>query len=151
MWNHSQDTAKILLLEDTEDDAFLFKHALKQAGVPSQMKHLVDGGEALEFFASLKDSSANDRPDIIFLDLKLPKYSGFEILEWVQVQNFQPPLKITVLSGSDHPSDISTARKLGVTDYVVKPISAEELKRRLLGSLSSRTDQSAGLVNQPCQ
>ena len=139
---------QILLVEDTEDDAFFFRHSLGQTGVLNDLTHVVDGGEALEFLAMVK-ARPELRPDIIFLDLKLPKYSGFEILTWIESQKFEPPLRITVLSGSDHPGDIASARDLGVSDYVVKPISAAELKRRLLNAIPQE-DQTVDALNQPC-
>ena len=62
--------------------------------------------------------------------------SGFEVLEWITRHTFDPPLRISVLSGSDQVADMERARELGVGDYIVKPISSEDLMVRLNRVLS---------------
>jgi DNA-binding response OmpR family regulator len=125
---HTEKT-KILLVEDSEDDAFFFDLALRKIEWPSERVHVIDGGQAVDY---LETSAKSEKPpDIVFLDLKLPVLTGFEVLEWIGGQHFQPPLHVVILSGSDHHADIVRARELGATDYLVKPVSNEELKKRL--------------------
>src|SRR5439155_12163019 len=120
---------RILLVEDSEDDAFFFDLALQKSAWPCDRFHVIDGGQAVDYLeASWKTAKA---PDMIFLDLKLPVLTGFEVLQWIVEQNFQPRLHVVILSGSDHQADIVRARELGATDYLVKPVSPEELKKRL--------------------
>ena len=126
---HIRPKLKILLVEDSEDDAFFFDLALKKSGWSCDRVHIIDGGQAVDY---LKESCNSDSiPDLVFLDLKLPVLTGFEVLEWISAENLLPQLHVVILSGSDHQSDIVRARELGATDYLVKPVSSEELKKRL--------------------
>lgn len=138
----------ILLVEDSEDDAFFFCHALQATRLAANVTHLPGGAEAIDFFKELQQGE-KPRPDHIFLDLKLPVYSGFDILQWLRERSMLQSLRISILSGSDHPSDLSTARDFGITDYLVKPLSPDDLKRRLgaggkgIGSSSSASVQTS--------
>jgi DNA-binding response OmpR family regulator len=125
------EKTKILLVEDSEDDAFFFNLALERSGSPCNRDHVVDGAQAIEYIEQAWKTAAV--PDMIFLDLKLPILTGFEVLEWIGQQDFHPRLNVVILSGSDHQGDIVRARELGANDYLVKPVSAEELKKRLDG------------------
>jgi DNA-binding response OmpR family regulator len=126
------NTLNVLLVEDTEDDAFFFRLTLKRTGVPCLLTHVEDGGKAIDYLGEVRlGKPGTPVPDFIFLDLKMPGLNGFDVLEWIVEQRFDPPLKIAVLSGSDHEVDINQARSLGVSDYIVKPISVEELEKRL--------------------
>ena len=121
---------RVLLVEDSEDDAFFFRWTLQKCGVSCELVHVVDGGAAL---SHLKDvlNGRIARPDLVFLDLKLPMYSGFDVLTWIKAQHFDPPLTVFILSGSEHASDVARARELVAAGYFVKPISAQQLLRQL--------------------
>jgi len=124
-----KEKLRILLVEDSEDDAFFFDLALQKSGWLCARDHVIDGGQAVDYLeASYKSATA---PDLVFLDLKLPVLTGFEVLQWIATQDFEPRLHVVILSGSDHQADIVRARELGATDYLVKPVSPEELKKRL--------------------
>ena len=109
---------KILLVEDSEDDVFFFQRSLKKTGIPCDCVHVWNGGAATSY---LKENQ--DLPHLVFLDLKIPVLTGFEVLKWIQAQPFKDRLDVIVLSGSDDPRDISSAREFGVNDYLVKPVS----------------------------
>jgi DNA-binding response OmpR family regulator len=136
----------VLLVEDSEDDAFFFRHALKKAGLACALFHAKDGAEALSYLkaalASATDA-AHPWPDLVFLDLKLPTFSGFEILKWIREQTLPKPLDVTVLSGSEHASDIARATQLGATEYFVKPVAAEQLRLRFARWTESRSAHCA--------
>jgi DNA-binding response OmpR family regulator len=117
---------KILLVEDSEDDAFFFRRSLKKTGIPCECVHVWNGGAATSYLQENQDLS-----HLVFLDLKIPVLTGFEVLKWIQDQSFKDRLEIVVLSGSDDPRDISAAREFGVSDYLVKPVSVQDLTRRL--------------------
>jgi DNA-binding response OmpR family regulator len=125
---------RILLVEDSEDDVFFFELALRKSGWTCDYTHVIDGGQAIEYLETL--TKGGTAPDLVFLDLKLPVFNGFEVLQWIGSKNFQPAIPVVILSGSDHHADIRLARELGAIDYMVKPISAEDLKKRL-GTLSA--------------
>ncbi|MFN7141751.1 MAG: response regulator, partial [Limisphaerales bacterium] len=62
----------------------------------------------------------------------LPLMNGFDVLRWVKQQQFSSPLNVIILSGSPHDKDRTLAFELGARDYLVKPVDAETLKKRLL-------------------
>ena len=117
---------KILLVEDSEDDVFFFLRSLKKTGIPCECVHVWNGGAATSYLHENQDLS-----HLVFLDLKIPVLTGFEVLKWIQGQSFKDRLEIIVLSGSDDPRDVSAAREFGVTDYLVKPVSVEDLTRNI--------------------
>jgi DNA-binding response OmpR family regulator len=130
----SEQMKNILLVEDSEEDAFFFKRALAKSGVSAELLLASDGKAAISL---LSDSAVRSRLDTVFLDLKLPYFSGFDILNWIRSQNFDPRLCVIVLSGSDQQSDKAHAYELGADDYVVKPISPTSL-RELLSTLCEK-------------
>jgi CheY-like chemotaxis protein len=115
----------ILLVEDSEDDAFFFQRALKKLGFPGTCVHLANGQAAIDFL--LRARVEGNLPDLIFLDLKMPGVNGFEFLEWLNKQSFDPALRVVVLSGSDHAADMQLSRELGAREYVVKPMMPDQL------------------------
>lgn len=120
----------VLLVEDSDDDAFFFERALRSAGIPGQLTRVADGGAAVEYLERVSAESKDlSRTHVLFLDLKLPVLSGFDVLKWIKDKNLS--IEVFVLSGSDLDSDIEAATRLGASDYLVKPISAAELTRRL--------------------
>ena len=70
-------------------------------------------------------------PILVFLDLKMPVTSGFEVLQWLKGAGINPPLYVIVLSGSNDHADRLRAKTLGASDYMVKPICPDVLKSRL--------------------
>lgn len=128
----SSETSKpsVLLVEDSPDDAYFFQRALARARVPCSVKHVLNGREAVDLLAAASASGAQ-LPDLIFLDLKMPVMSGFDVLEWLQKQPFAAKLRVFVLSGSNQQYDRERAQSFGASDYLVKPISSEELAGRL--------------------
>lgn len=128
--------AHLLLVEDSEDDAFFFRWTLRKCGVPCEVVHLTDGAAAV---AHLREVAAGEaaRPDVVFLDLKLPRLNGFDVLHWAAEHPLEPPLRIVVLSGSEHVSDVARAGELGAAAYLVKPLSAAQLTEQLTAGPSA--------------
>src|SRR5436190_317609 len=125
----------ILLVEDTDDDVFFFNRAWQKAGGPGRLVALPNGKDLLDYLSregKFSDPQLFPWPDIVFLDLKMPMVSGFDVLKWVRQQNFTTPFQVVVLSGSSQEEDIHMATELGAADYLVKPIDQDDLKRRLL-------------------
>ncbi len=120
----------VLLVEDSDDDAFFFERSLKNAGIPGQLIRVADGGAAVEYLERASAASKDLlQTHVVFLDLKLPVLSGFEVLRWIRERSLS--VEVLVLSGSDLDLDIEAATRLGASDYLVKPISAAELRKRL--------------------
>jgi two-component system response regulator len=120
----------LLLVEDLHDDVFFFNLALKRAGLNATLHVAVDGTEAVDYLTNkgkFSDPALCPRPDIIFLDLKMPNMNGFEVLEWIRNNPVEPPLKVVILTGSEEPADKIRAQKLGAMAYLIKPPSPAKL------------------------
>jgi DNA-binding response OmpR family regulator len=122
----------ILLVEDSEDDAFFFRWTLEKCGFPCEIVHAVDGAAAIRHLQEVL-AGTMPFPDLVFLDLKIPTFTGFEVLTWIREHHFEPALDVSVLSGSEHACDIQRAHALGATSYYVKPLSVEQLRARFHG------------------
>jgi two-component system response regulator len=124
----------ILLVEDNEYDLFLTKRALADLGVAHRLVIASDGAEALKcLFDQIGDSHLRDSglPDLVILDLKLPKIDGLKVLEKIRSNEKTRPLPVLVMTSSDEETDISAARKLGATSYNIKPVDSGKFARMI--------------------
>jgi CheY-like chemotaxis protein len=116
----------LLLAEDYEDDIFLFRHALSKAGINAPVQVVTNGQKAVDYLsgaAEYADRSSFPIPAIVFLDLKLPLLSGFEVLVWMKGQPTLAGIPVVILTGSSEERDKQRARELGVKGYYVKPLA----------------------------
>jgi two-component system response regulator len=116
---------EILLVEDNMNDAELAIRALKKSNLANQLFHARDGEEALQFlFAEGKfsDRETRDNPKVIFLDLKMPKINGIEVLKRIKSDDRTRHIPVVVLTSSSEDPDIKTCYDLGANSYVVKPV-----------------------------
>lgn len=136
----------ILLVEDSDDDAFFFRYELNRACINCHLTHLTDGRACLTYLQAALASTPDGPawPHAIFLDLKLPEFNGFEILRWIADRRPDALPSIYVLSGSEQQSDMSRALALGAAEYLVKPVSSLQLRERLL-----RVAPLADVISQP--
>src|SRR6266576_3321459 len=105
----------ILFAEDDADDALLFRIAIKKAGIPNPIAHVVDGEEAINYLRGTviySDRIEFPVPSVLITDLKMPKISGFDLLAWVQSQPQFNSLPTIVLSGSAQQIDRDRALAL---------------------------------------
>ncbi len=119
----------VLVVEDNEDDLYLIRMACKRAGIPHQLQSVSDGQEAIDYLAgtgSYMDRTAYPLPNLVFLDIKLPKRNGHEVLKWIRKEGRFKNLPVVVLTSSAQQSDISMAYELGVTSYLRKMTSPAE-------------------------
>jgi CheY-like chemotaxis protein len=121
----------VLLVEDSDDDAFFFRHTLQKSGVNCGLHHVTNGAEAIDFLRGASGSDSQALPLAIFLDLKMPVLNGFEVLEWMRTQTLPAGMQVIVLSGSEHREDKERAMRLGAPDYLVKPVKVSDLHRFL--------------------
>ena len=117
----------ILLVEDNKDDEFLMLRALRKAGVDAEVHVAADGVEALDFLLGPDGAGAKRLPDLVILDLKMPRLSGHEVLARLQEDATGRLIPVVVLTSSDDASDIRKAYELGANSYVRKPSHATEL------------------------
>ena len=102
------DLKQVLLVEDSEDDAFFFERTLEKTGLPCCLVRAIHGGEAIDYLQVACSSESQERivPEVIFLDLKMPVLNGFQVLKWIGEQHFRPALNVAILSGSDQETDL---------------------------------------------
>jgi len=111
----------ILLVEDNPNDAELTQRALRKNEVVPVLSIARDGAEALEYLLN-----SRSKPKVIFLDLKLPKIDGIEVLRRVRADDRTKSIPVVVLTSSQEERDIAECYKLGVNSYVVKPVEFDE-------------------------
>jgi CheY-like chemotaxis protein len=111
----------ILLVEDNAADVALTVAAFRDAIVHSQIHVVKDGEEAMAFLKRTAPHTQVPRPDLVLLDLNLPKMDGFEVLEAMRSDPKLKNIPVIVMSGSDRQEDQARAYKLQVTAYLVKP------------------------------
>ncbi len=116
---------QILLVEDNKSDAELTIRALKKNNLANELTHVRDGAEALDFiFAQGRyfDRKIDDIPNVIILDLKMPKVNGIEVLRRIKSDERTKKIPVVMLTSSKEDPDIEECYRLGVNSYVVKPV-----------------------------
>jgi two-component system, response regulator len=130
----SEQPIIILLVEDSPDDVFFFLRAAGKSGISTVAHVAVDGLEAMDYLLNkgrFADVAAYPTPRIIFLDLKLPHVNGLEVLEWMRRHAECPRVPVVVLTSSSQSEDQEKAEALGVTLYLIKPPTSEQLRQIL--------------------
>lgn len=120
----------VLLVEDNPRDARLIQRAMEKARMLNAVQVQSDGEAAIEYLAGTPPYDDRDRyplPELVLLDLKLPRKNGFEVLEWLRAQPGLKRLPVVVLTSSDETPDVSRAYDLGANSYLVKPVESEAL------------------------
>jgi len=123
-----ENAVKILLVEDQKSDAMLIKRALLKGGILNQVIVLRDGEQALAYLkaeGNYADREVYPLPDMILLDLKMPKVGGLEVLrELKQIEGLKR-IPVIVLTSSALSADVNAAYDLGANSYLVKPVKSE--------------------------
>jgi CheY-like chemotaxis protein len=123
----------ILWVEDDRDDAFLIGRAIRKAGL-DQPNLVTDGREAVEYLSGTGpygDRDAHPWPSLILLDLKLPKMSGFEVLQWVRINPACRRIPVIMFTSSREKVDVDRAYELGANAYLLKSVDHEDLVEAL--------------------
>jgi chemotaxis family two-component system response regulator Rcp1 len=117
---------EILLVEDNPGDVRLTKEALKDAKVRNTLHVAMDGVEALAFLRKQGKYAAVPRPDLILLDLNLPKKNGREVLEDIKNDDALRHIPVVILTTSQAERDIAESYRLHANAYVTKPVDLEQ-------------------------
>lgn len=126
--NHGEPL--VLLVEDNPDDALMVRRALRKSGLAARLLVLEHGDAAVEYLAgqhAYADRLAHPLPDVMLLDLKLPRRSGHEVLQWVRAQPAFDALPIVVLTSSSEDEDVRRAYRHRANSYLRKPVTFEHL------------------------
>jgi two-component system, response regulator len=118
-------SAYILLVEDNPDDVELTKRAFAKNNMTSEVVVLYDGVQACEFLFE-SDRGGRGYPQIILLDLKLPKLTGLEVLERIRCDERTHLIPTVILTSSKEDVDRSEGYRLGANSYVRKPVDFNE-------------------------
>ncbi|MBU2496267.1 MAG: response regulator [Candidatus Omnitrophica bacterium] len=115
---------RILLVEDNPDDIELTLRVFRKYHIINQIIVARDGEEALEhLFNSRKGIPEEERPDLILLDLKLPKVDGLEVLRQIKSHPRTQPIPVVILTSSKEEDDLIKSYQLGVNSYIRKPVN----------------------------
>jgi len=118
-----------LLVEDNSDDELLTIRALKKNNIANDIVVKRDGVEALDYLfgtGSNEDMGTNDLPQLILLDLKLPKLDGLEVLKRIRGSEFTKLIPIVVLTTSNEQQDIMKSYEDGANSYIRKPVDFDQ-------------------------
>lgn len=119
----------ILLVEDNPDDEALTIRALRKAHVSNEVIVARDGAEALDFLfaeGSYQGRNTNIQPQIVLLDLKLPKIDGLQVLERIRADKRTELIPVVILTTSKEEKDLISGYSLGANSYVAKPVDFVE-------------------------
>lgn len=127
----AHDPIEILLVEDNPADARLTREGLEQAELDHRLHIVEDGHEALAFLRRDGEHSDAPRPDLVLLDLNLPRVNGHEVLRQVKDDPTLTEIPIVILSTSDDPDDIRTSYEYHASSYVTKPVDYDVFMERV--------------------
>ncbi len=144
------DAAPILVADDDADDVLLLRRAFRKANLPNPVHVVNDGESAIAYLSGegrYGDRDDHPMPVLLLLDLKMPRKTGFEVLEWIRAQPRLRRLRVVVLSSSKQASDVDHAHELGANSYLVKPVVFDELVTlaRTLGAYWMDLDEPPGI------
>ncbi|HTA31545.1 MAG TPA: response regulator [Candidatus Cybelea sp.] len=128
---HDRNQTTVLLVEDDLNDIFLVKRAFKRANLSNPLQVVTDGVEAVQYLIGegrYTDRRAYPMPHLIVMDLKMPRKSGLEVLEWLKKDGIMKRIPVVIVSSCDNPVDINRAYELGANAYMVKPVNFQSVE-----------------------
>jgi len=140
------DAETLLLVEDNDDDVFIFKRAYRQAQIPNPLQVVQDGEEASDYLfgrGRFADRAQYPLPGLVLLDLKLPLKGGLEVLQELRERPEAAELCVVVLTSSAEERDIARARALRAHAYLVKPPSPAMLTETFAAVRARRAGPAA--------
>lgn len=116
----------ILVAEDDETDVLFLRRAFKQVELNNHLDVVPDGFEAIEFLQRRKQQSEQRLPALVILDLKMPRRTGLQVLQWMREQPIIRAVPVLIFTSSSNQSDIESAYDAGANAFLVKPPSVGE-------------------------
>jgi two-component system, response regulator len=138
---------QILLVEDNDDDVQLTLRAFRKSDLVSTVTVVRDGVEALDYLLATGEYASRNpdvMPDLVLLDIKLPRVDGVQVLERLRSHPRTRLIPIVILTSSAEPKDLLTCYTLGANSYVRKPIDFQQFTNALhqIGSYWLQTNQA---------
>jgi len=121
-----QQPVEVLIVEDNDADVHLTATALRDARIANDIHVVGNGEDAIAFLKREGAYVSALRPDLILLDLNLPKKDGFQVLEELRADADLKTIPVIVVSGSDRQQDIARAYDLNIAAYLVKPTNVDD-------------------------
>ena len=121
----SDNKLEVLIVEDNPGDAYIIKEMLKDLKLNLGITVAEDGQQALEILKARR----NGTPNLVILDLNLPKINGFEVLSYMKASPTLALIPVVVMTGSLRSEDEQRSRDMGAADYCIKPATADEMER----------------------
>ncbi len=129
----------VLHVEDSAEDAFLFGWAFREANLSARLVHVRDGSEAINYLEGAgpySDRQLYPIPDLVLLDIKMPKLNGFDVLKWARENEVYRHLPIFILSSSHLEQDVARAKALGADRYFTKSVRFRDVVEALQPTIS---------------
>jgi CheY-like chemotaxis protein len=120
---------EILLIEDNAGDARLAREALRDARVPNVLTWIADGAEALAYLRGEGRHAGARRPDLILLDLNIPRKDGRQVLSEIKADDRLRRIPVVVLTTSQAEEDIQNAYRLSANSYIAKPVDLDDFMK----------------------
>ena len=117
---------EVLLVEDNPGDARLTREAMKEGRIPNNLNVVPDGVEAMDFLRKKGRYLNSPRPDLILLDLNLPRMNGREVLQEIKSDPTLRRIPVMVLTTSNAEQDLTSAYNLHANCYITKPVDLEQ-------------------------
>ena len=124
------------MVEDNTDDILQVKRILKSCGLLEDLTVVQDGKDAVDYLAERMRRDPLDLPDLVILDLNLPRMSGLEVLQWIRADHRLRDVSVVILTGSREDSSLIELHRLGVLGYLVKPLTSQDFVRTVAGCIS---------------
>jgi len=115
----------ILLVEDNDADAYLTRTVIEDSPQPIQLSVVRDGAEAMAYLAAFAEAA---RPDLILLDLNMPRKTGLEVLAEIRGDDLFRQIPVAVFTTSERAGDVTASYELGANCYLTKPVSLVDFK-----------------------
>jgi CheY-like chemotaxis protein len=126
----------VLYVEDEESDVILLRYALRKAGIPNPLQVVGDGEEAIAYLSGndkYGDRQKYPLPQLVLLDLNLPRLDGKKVLKWIREMDSLANLPVVIYSSSNQPKDFDETKALGANEYIVKPSGIDKITEMMQG------------------
>jgi chemotaxis family two-component system response regulator Rcp1 len=115
-----------MMVEDNRGDVILVREALKESTLEFELNHVPDGEQAIGLIRELSEHDEDGRPDLVLLDINLPKRDGWEVLDEIRSQPQLRRLPVIILSSSASPEDLRRAQRAKASLYIRKPSNLDD-------------------------